>query len=132
MRRHLHTLLVILAPLAFLAAVACTAAGDDGSGIPIEQTAVACGTEPDPQACLDRANATLQASRPTPPPPDPRIKEVLLENTVVNTLIGDGVERQDFWLIINQFSKPAHGDQGGMVIIMFAEPVSYSGNVPTA
>lgn len=110
----------------------CGEGGGENVVHPIEQTIVACAQAPDPEACVAAANATLSASRPTSPPPDPAVRELLIANDVVRQLLGDGEEREDFWLIIDAIPAGSpHGDVGGMAVIVFGEPVSYAGLVPT-
>jgi hypothetical protein len=125
-----------IALLTFFLAAAFSAgcgAGSRRDGIvPYEETFVACEEASNPQSCQEAASATYTAQRPTEIPPDPAVKQVFLRNSVVRQLIGDGVEREDYWLIIDSLgADPGHGDEGGMVVAAFRLPVSYSGPGPT-
>lgn len=125
---RLGPLAVILIPL-FLAA--CGQGDQRNVASPLEQTVVACEAQPNPEVCVDAVNTALSASRPTEPPPPPAVRDVLFRNDVVHRLIGAGAERVDFWLIIDTIPPGSpHGDVGAMAIIVFKEPVSYSGTVP--
>lgn len=127
MRDHIIFAIVLFAALALL--MACgEGGGADTEGPSLALTAEACETS----ECHDRVSATIQALRPTPIPVDPRMREILLENSAVEELVAGGLEREDYWLIIDMFSSPANGDDGGMAVIVFAEPVSFSGEAPTA
>ncbi len=117
--RHPLTLLLPLFALLFL--IACQEADRDNSP-PLAQTYESCETT----ACRERVQATVEATL------DPPMRQILVENPAIKSIIGDGREREDYWLIIDPFMRPANGDQGGMVIVIFAEPVSFAGEGPTA
>ena len=119
--------------LLFLAAVAVAcSSGDPGGpgplGTPPLDTVASC--DPSDRVCLDKVIRLRGEAEPTARAIDPRIVDILLENEVIAAMIGDGVERQDYWLSITVPITLRHGDQGGSVIILFAEPVSYEGQVP--
>lgn len=80
-------------------------------------------------SCVDAVETAVAATRPTPPPRDPRIREVFLEDPVIQALIGEGEEWSDYWVQIDQYSRPLHGGENGVAIILLAEPVSYEGEV---
>ena len=120
MRDHIVFAIVLFATLVLL--MACEEGGGaDTEGPSLALTAEACETS----ECHDRVSATIQALRPTPIPVDPRMREILLENSAVEEMVAGGVEREDYWLNIDMFSSPANGDEGGMAVIVFAEPVSF-------
>ncbi len=78
-------------------------------------------------ACVDAVETAVAATRPTPLPRDPRVREVFLEDPIIQALIGDGQEGQDYWISIDYYDRPSFPGEPGAGTVVFAEPVSYEG-----
>ncbi len=94
----------------------------------LEQPNTYCDqSNPDCRAAYDTQQVAIGI--PTPRPEDGRIRSVILNDLVVQALVGGGEEGQTFWLDISQSSRITHGGDGGSFILLFAEGVSYEGEV---
>lgn len=75
--------------------------------------------------CLER--------QPDPPPrhTDQRITDLLAREEIPRTFLADLAEGTDYWTNFTIF-EPSHGDNVAMIELVFARPVSFEGDVPSA
>lgn len=79
-------------------------------------------------ACND-ASAAAVASSSARPAKNLRIRETLLANDGIQSMLGTGTESEDYWIQIDEYSQPLHGSDGGTATIIFARPTSYEGDI---
>jgi hypothetical protein len=118
-------LLARIVPLLGIAAVAAGAAvggcfsveDPDRTGLPVD-----CDTS-DPE-CVKQIDAAAQAEFP-----DAKVKEILFENEPIKAIAAGRELGSDYWLSITNVWRPLHGQRVARVNVVFAEPVSYSGEI---
>jgi hypothetical protein len=61
------------------------------------------------------------------------VREILFENTVIQAIAAGRQIGRDFWIVdVAHFTRPVYGTWESAVAMVFAEPVSYQGELPTA
>ena len=129
--RRVAVILGIAAVAAAAATVGCLANGASDSTVePIDLSNPDC--DPNEPECLERIRSALRAQDPTPAPPeaDAKVRELLFEDGVIKAIVAGRDLGRDYWMQIQHWSS-ARGELGATVTIVFAEPVSYAGQVPT-
>jgi len=113
-------LLAGILPLLGVAAVAVVRCfpegGSDRTGPPVDCDV----SEPE---CVERIDAALRAEFP-----DAKVKEILFENEPIKAMAAGRELGTDYWLSISPHG-PLHGQRVARVNVVFAEPVSYSGEI---
>ena len=67
-----------------------------------------------------------------PEPADPQITDLLMKNDAIRSIIGNGQLGKDYWLNSSPIKNDAHGDNGAIVDVAFARPISFKGELPLA
>ena len=116
-------LLARIVPLLGIAALAAPAVvgclpeeGSDRTGLPVD-----CDTS-DPE-CVKQIDAALGAQY------DAKVKEILFENEPIKAIAAGRELGSDYWLSITHVWRPLHGQRVARVNVVFADPVSYSGEI---
>ena len=63
-----------------------------------------------------------------------KVREILFANEAIKAMTAGRVEGQDYWMDLSDVNREnsTHGDEGAIVDMVFAKPVSYAGEVPEA
>lgn len=84
-------------------------------------------------ACGDNVAVKGYPPSPAPSDRDAKVRQIFFADDAIKAMVAGRELGRDYWIVdVAHFTRPFHGSWESMVVMVFAEPVSYSGELPTA